>query len=164
MDGMSGDHNGTMAMPGGGNGTMGHDGMQHGQGHGHGMMMMHMTLYWGKSALVLFQGWPGNRAGMYVLSLVLVFALAVLVEFISHSRLVKSGSSHVAAGLVRTALHTVRMGLAYLLMLALMSFNGGVFIAGVAGHGIGFLVFGSRVFSRPDDEKHTNDRLPPISC
>ncbi|KAK9123814.1 hypothetical protein Sjap_013416 [Stephania japonica] len=163
MEGMDGDHNGTMAMPGDGthNGTMAHGGMQH--GHGHGMMMMHMTLYWGKSALVLFQGWPGDRAGMYALSLVLVFALAVLVEFISHSRLVKYGSNHVAAGLVRTALHTVRMGLAYLLMLALMSFNGGVFIAGVAGHGVGFLVFGSRVFRGPDDGKH-GDRLPPISC
>ena len=48
--------------------------------------------------------------------------------------------------MVQTLLHAIRIGLAYMVMLALMSFNGGVFLVAVAGHAVGFLVFGSRVF------------------
>ncbi|XP_022730900.1 copper transporter 1-like [Durio zibethinus] len=129
-------------------------------------MMMHMTFFWGKNAEILFSGWPGTRTGMYVLALIVVFLLAFMVEWISHSQLIKPGSTrHVAAGLVQTLLHALRVGLAYLVMLAIMSFNGGVFLAAVAGHALGFLLFGSRVFkksSAPVPGK-TSD-LPPMSC
>ncbi|KAJ8437896.1 hypothetical protein Cgig2_031412 [Carnegiea gigantea] len=111
------------------------------------MMMMHMTFYWGTDAQILFSGWPGTSPGMYALSLLVVFVLAVLVEWLSRSSLIKPGVlNDVVSGLVRTVLHALRMGLAYLVMLAIMSFNGGVFIAAVAGHAVGFLVFGTRAF------------------
>ncbi|KAF8403008.1 hypothetical protein HHK36_011103 [Tetracentron sinense] len=131
----------------------------------HQKMMMHMTFFWGKNAAILFSGWPGTSTGMYVLALILVFGLSVLVEWLSHSRLLKSSTNNVAAGLVQTAMHTIRVGLAYMLMLALMSFNGGVFLVAVAGHSIGFLLFGSRIFRKseiPPYEKHSD--LPPMSC
>lgn len=52
----------------------------------------------------------------------------------------------MAAGLIQTLLPAIRVGLAFLVMLAIMSFNGGVFLVAVAGHTFGFFIFGSRVF------------------
>ncbi|XP_030445571.1 copper transporter 1-like [Syzygium oleosum] len=150
MDGMNTTHmNGTTAPP---------------PPHHHKMMMMHMTFFWGTKAEILFSGWPGTRTGMYALAIVFVFVLCVLVEWISHSRLLPPAKPGVAAGILRSLLHAVRMGLAYLAMLALMSFNGGVFLAAVAGHAVGFLVF-----SKPEEAggpyawKAASD-LPPMSC
>ncbi|KAB2038409.1 hypothetical protein ERO13_D03G121000v2 [Gossypium hirsutum] len=133
----------------------------------HRKMMMHMTFFWGSNTQILFSGWPGTRTGMYVLALIAVFMLAFMVEGISHSRLTKSGSiHHVTAGLVQTLLHALRVGLAYFVMLAIMSFNGGVFLAAVAGHSLGFFLFGSRVFNKNPTTvpaAKTSD-LTPMSC
>ena len=111
-----------------------------------GMMMMHMTFYWGNKGEILFSGWPGTRSGMYALALIFVFLMAIIDEWLSGRRPFKPGSNHVAAGLVQTVVHGIRMGVAYMVMLALMSFNGGVFVAAVVGHALGFLAFRSRVF------------------
>eukprot|EP00268_Persea_americana_P019520 TRINITY_DN19999_c0_g1_i2.p1 TRINITY_DN19999_c0_g1~~TRINITY_DN19999_c0_g1_i2.p1 ORF type:complete len:111 (-),score=2.59 TRINITY_DN19999_c0_g1_i2:119-451(-) len=58
------------------------------------------------------------------------------------------------------------MDLAYLVMLAIMSFNVRVLIAAVIGHAIGFLIFGSRVFNWYDAKVESNQKnsnaLPPI--
>ena len=100
----------------------------------------HMTFYWGSKSEILFPGWPGARGGMYALALAFIFALAVLLEFLGSFRGL-GGSSRgrrVAAG---AAVHAVRVGAAYVLMLALMSFNVGVLLAAVAGHAAGFLLF-----------------------
>lgn len=138
-------------------------------GMGHKKMMMHMTFYWGKNAEILFHGWPGTHTFMYIISLVLVFLTAFCIEALSRSRLVKEGRNAVVSGLLLTVLHTLRMGLAYLVMLAVMSFNGGVFIAAVAGHALGFMVFATRIFrkgtedSDPPAYRKTSD-LPPMSC
>ncbi|KAB2028340.1 hypothetical protein E1A91_D05G098000v1 [Gossypium mustelinum] len=109
-----------------------------GMHYGKKMMMMHMTFFWGKDAEILFSGWPGRR-----------------------------GANNVWAGVVQSLLHAVRVGLAYLVMLAVMSFNGGVFLMAIAGHMLGFLLFGSRVFKRNMDilsSEKTSDHLPPMSC
>lgn len=132
----------------------------------HDMAMTHMTFFWGKNSEILFEDWPGtNSGGMYALALILVFVLAFLVEFLSHSKLTKDGSNHVVAGVVKTLVHGIRVGLAYLVMLAVMSFNGGVFIVVIIGHAVGFLVFRSGVFkkSTQDPEENKPD-LPPMSC
>ncbi|KAK9057585.1 hypothetical protein SSX86_022421 [Deinandra increscens subsp. villosa] len=125
--------------------------------------MMHMAFFWGKNGDILFPGWPGSSSGMYALVLIFVFFLAVLVEFLSHASFAKRGSGTAAVGLVQTAVHTLRAGLGYLVMLAVMSFNGGVFVAAVAGHALGFLVFGSWVFRRPAPEQVAGDKSSDMS-
>ncbi|KAK2641986.1 hypothetical protein Ddye_023749 [Dipteronia dyeriana] len=157
-DGMN--HDGMMMSP---PSSMSNNTMNHHHHESHNMVMMHMTFFWGKNAQILFSGWPGSRSGMYALALVFVFVLSFLVEWLSHCKLIKSGSRHVVAGLLQTTLHALRVGLAYLVMLAVMSFNGGVFLAAVAGHTLGFLLFGSRVFTRSPPPSKTSD-LPPMSC
>ncbi|KAK9290249.1 hypothetical protein L1049_008416 [Liquidambar formosana] len=121
-------------------------------------MMMHMTFFWGKNTEVLFSGWPVTSSGMYALSLIFVFVLAIFVEYLSHSHLIKRNMSDVVTGLVQTCMHAVRVALAYMVMLAVMSFNGGVFLAAVAGHAVGFLFFGSW-----DSDDKSSD-LPPMKC
>ncbi|CAL5388632.1 unnamed protein product [Camellia sinensis] len=133
------------------------------------MMMMHMTFFWGTDSEILFSGWPGSHSGMYALALLLVLFLALLVEWLSHCRLLagdRDGSNRVAAGLTRTLVHVLRVGLAYMVMLAVMSFNVGVFLAAVGGHALGFFLFGSRVLekpSQPSDSGKTSD-VPTMSC
>ena len=111
-------------------------------------VVMHSTFFWGKNAEILFSGWPGTRTGMYVLSLVFIFVVSVLVEMLSYSQLIKSSgnNNNLLGGAAETIIHGVRVGLAYMVMLALMSFNVGIFIAAVAGHCLGFFFFRSRVF------------------
>lgn len=114
-----------------------------------GMMMrkhyMHMTFYWGWKSEILFAGWPGSRGGMYALALIAVFALAVVLELLGsralESRLPSSSTAGRCAAAARTAVHAGRMGVAYVLMLALMSFNVGVLLFAVAGHAAGYLAF-----------------------
>ncbi|CAN6222439.1 unnamed protein product [Urochloa humidicola] len=134
---------------------------------------IHMTFYWGKDSEILFTLWPGADGGMYAVALVAVFALAFLLEFLSFRRLdallpaAVDGTSRrrAAAGV---AVHAVRAGGAYLLMLlALMSFNGGVLLAAVAGHTAGFLTFRAGLFS--DGRSQVKDgcnkgEIAPAAC
>ncbi|RLM65511.1 copper transporter 6-like [Panicum miliaceum] len=121
------------------------------------MSMMHMTFFWGDRAVVLFPGWPGARGGgAYALCLLFVLALAALTEALAAaSRCVarrrgrdaggRGGGVPASSAALLTAAHAARMGTAYLVMLAVMSFNGGVLLAAVAGHALGFLLARSRV-------------------
>lgn len=113
--------------------------------HHHRSVLMHLAFYWGKNAEFLFSGWPGSSTGMYALALIFVFGLAVLVEWLSHCKHIKPGANRVASGLFQTGIHAVRAGFVYMVMLAVMSYNGGVFIVAVLGHAVGFFLFGSRV-------------------
>lgn len=122
-----------------------------------------MTFFWGKNSEILFSGWPGTRSGYYALALVMCFILAFLVEWLSHCRLTRPGRSHGVTSFVRLLMHTLRVGLAYLVMLAIMSFNGGVFIVIVAGHAAGFLAFGCRK-TKPEESKTANPDLPAMPC
>ncbi|GER57236.1 copper transporter [Striga asiatica] len=99
-------------------------------------MNMHTSFFWGKHVTILFDGWPGGL-GMYVLALAAVFLLAAAVEMLPAAAVSKQRGKPAAAS---AAVHGLRMGLAYLVMLSVMSFNVGVFAAAVAGHAAGRLV------------------------
>ncbi|KAF3341934.1 copper transporter 6-like protein [Carex littledalei] len=125
-----------------------------------------MTFFWSSKAEVLFTDWPGNRGGMYALALIVVFILAAGTEMISCHRVDRCTNGR---SLAQTAVHTVRVGLMYVLMLAVMSFNGGIFIAACVGHAVGFLIFRSAILSKQRDEPSCPNGskyrdLPPMSC
>jgi copper transporter 1 len=111
------------------------------------MAMMHMSLYWGKDAIILFSGWPNQKLGMYMLALFFVFLLALAIEVLSILPAVKPGTNQIVAALTQAIIYAFRMGLAYLVMLSVMSFNLGIFIAAVAGHAIGFFLIKSRALA-----------------
>ncbi|KAJ7950231.1 putative Copper transporter [Quillaja saponaria] len=114
--------------------------------HDHGqdknmMMMMHMNFYWGKDAIVLFSGWPNHNLGMYVLAIFFVFLLSAAAEFLSvRPVVVKRGTNPVLGGLTQAGIYAFRISFLYLVMLSVMSFNLGIFIAAVVGHTVGFFI------------------------
>lgn len=114
------------------------------------MKMQPMSFYWGSHAIVLFSRWPDQRLGMYILSLFLVFSMAVAAEILS-----VPAAAHKAAysipfmeALSRACVYALRIVLSYLVMLSLMSFNVGIFIVAVAGHAVGFFVVKATAFKR----------------
>ena len=152
-------------MPPPSSSMMNNESMNGGGGGNQEMMMMHMTFYWGKNTEVLFSGWPGTSSGMYALCLIFVFLLAFLTEWLRHSSFLRGtteDSAKAASGLVQTAVYTLRTGIAYLVMLAVMSFNAGVFIAALAGYAIGFMLFGSLTFRNPSGDRETYEIPPPV--
>ncbi|XP_073147444.1 copper transporter 6-like [Henckelia pumila] len=134
---------------------------------GHRHMMMHMTFFWGGDAEILFHGWPGHdRPGMYFLALAVVFFFAIFVEWLSHCSIIRESSRRgAAAGLLQSLMYALRIGLAYLVMLAVMSFNGGVFLVAIGGHSVGFFFFGSMAFKKAAPANYgTTSDLPPMIC
>ncbi|CAL9123520.1 unnamed protein product [Musa textilis] len=113
------------------------------------MAMTHMSFIWSTRAQILFSCWPGDRgAGTYVLALFLVAAASALVDCLSAALHHLRRGDRVSLAFLRTALHAARMGVAYLVMLAVMSFNVGVLIAAIVGHALGFLLTGSGLLKR----------------
>ncbi|XP_050379446.1 copper transporter 2-like [Argentina anserina] len=98
-------------------------------------MTMQMSFYWGRDVTVLFPKWPGNsqhNSGMYILIWSAALSVWPIIKQLSRSP--------VAAGLTQASLHALRVSLGYFVMLAVMSYNIGVFIAAVTGHTVGFFV------------------------
>ncbi|GAV64786.1 Ctr domain-containing protein [Cephalotus follicularis] len=123
--------------------------------------MMHMTLYWGKDVTLLFDSWETDSWASYSLSLVACFLFSTFYQYLEDRRIrfkayaISSSSSNpqLRAPLLRklgrlslvklyiAALFGVNSALGYLLMLAIMSFNGGVFLAIVLGLSVGYFFF-----------------------
>lgn len=124
-----------------------------------------MTFFWGKTPEILFSGWPGRSFFSYAVALIFIFLVAFTVEWLSHTKLTASTAGNNVAGLIQTVLYGVRVGLAFVVMLAVMSFDVGVLLAAVAGYSVGFLVYGSRFFggSKIDPTFDSSD-LPPLNC
>lgn len=129
--------------------------------------MMHMTFYWGTSVTILFDSWQTNSWLGYLLSLLAVFLFAAFYQYLEDRRLrlklisaakgsPSPPSSDAAAPLLfpklrgrrwspyqfaGAVLFGVNSAIGYFLMLAVMSFNAGVFIAVVVGLAVGYLLF-----------------------
>lgn len=117
------------------------------------MTKMHTVFFWGREMEILFHGFPNGDLGLYVLSLFFVFLLAVAVEGLTVVGASKASTKPRAAWVARSGLHALRMGLAYLIMLSVMSYNAGIFFVTIAGHGVGFLLF-----RRPAAPQALNER------
>ncbi|KAI3443535.1 hypothetical protein Pfo_000200 [Paulownia fortunei] len=134
--------------------------------------MMHMTLYWGNEVTLLFDSWNTKSWPSYALALLLCFLISIFYQRLEALRLhLKSASS--SANPSPPSLNTplivrklsrnwrIRLGLAglfgvnsavgYLIMLAVMSYNGGVLLAVVLGFTVGYYVFRCGDFSDDDD-------------
>ncbi|KAG1334340.1 copper transporter 5.1-like [Cocos nucifera] len=129
--------------------------------------MMHMTFYWGKTVTILFDSWRTESWLGYALSLLALFLAATFYQYMEDRRIrlkifarSKPSSSPPSvetvlllpaaparpwapARLASSILFGVNSAIGYLLMLAVMSFNGGVFIAVVVGLAAGYLLFRS---------------------
>ncbi|KAK2445851.1 copper transporter [Trifolium repens] len=128
--------------------------------------MMHMTFYWSKKVTLLFDSWKTDSWTSYTLSLLACLIVSIFYQFLENRRirlkLLASGKpfpEEIQAPLIgRTILGSraklgvrvagaVLFGLSsaigYLLMLSVMSYNGGVFIAIVVGLAVGYLGFRS---------------------
>ncbi|KAL7588861.1 copper transporter 6 [Lactuca sativa] len=116
---------------------------------GNDMVMMHMSFFWSKDVVMLINGWPNGKLGMYILALACVLVLTIVVEFLSVFPVVKlQGSSPFIGGLIHATFYGLRMALVYLIMLCVMSYNVGVFVFVVAGHVIGCFLVKYRMISR----------------
>ncbi|KAL6534065.1 hypothetical protein OROHE_013898 [Orobanche hederae] len=131
--------------------------------------MMHMTFYWGRRVTILFDFWRTDSWISYFLSLLACFIISVLYQYMEDLRfriklLSVSNKSPPPSGGAALGVHLldskvvggrkwgpwrfagaiwfgVNSAIGYLLMLAVMSFNGGIFIAVVAGLAAGYLIF-----------------------
>ncbi|KAF8397409.1 hypothetical protein HHK36_016325 [Tetracentron sinense] len=116
--------------------------------------MKPMAFFWGKNMEMLFAGWPHNNLGMYVLALFFVLFLALAVEILSVSPALKPGMSPTVAGITHAGAHALRMSLAYLVMLSVMSYNAGIFLVTIAGHALGFFLIKRRLAVRAQAMAH----------
>ncbi|KAI3514386.1 hypothetical protein L1887_12746 [Cichorium endivia] len=119
-------------------------------------MVMHMTFFWSKDVVMLVNGWPNGKLGMYILALAFVLVLTVVVEFLSVFPVVNQGSSPLVGGLIHASFYGLRMALVYLIMLCVMSYNVGVFVFVVAGHVIGCFLVKYRMISRAASKSRTD--------
>ncbi|PIN21617.1 Copper transporter [Handroanthus impetiginosus] len=130
--------------------------------------MMHMTFYWGRKVTILFDSWKTDSWISYFLSLLACFLVAVFYQYLEERRLrfkllsVASkrpppsdgaalgtpllisklgGRNWAPSRFAGAILFGIDSAIGYLLMLAIMSFNAGVFIAVVVGLGVGYLIF-----------------------
>ncbi|KAF9680384.1 hypothetical protein SADUNF_Sadunf06G0115500 [Salix dunnii] len=126
--------------------------------------MMHMTLYWGIRVTLLFDSWKTDSWFSYLLSLLACFLFSAFYQYLEDRRirlkaiavsnppqqpqtvnvpLLTPKRLASSAKFATALLFGINSAIGYLLMLAIMSFNGGVFLAIVLGLTVGYLLFRS---------------------
>eukprot|EP00897_Mesotaenium_endlicherianum_P005511 jgi/Mesen1/4989/ME000248S04277 len=130
--------------------------------------MMHMTLYWGKDATILLKSWSTTTWGSYLTALIVTFIFCMLhewlttyrLQFLASKRSKKRFASHGGDDptiplvdmdgqqltslhkAIGTSLYAVNAACSYIIMLIVMTFNGGLFLAVVFGLACGYFFFG----------------------
>ncbi|XP_020571351.1 copper transporter 5.1 [Phalaenopsis equestris] len=125
--------------------------------------MMHMTFYWGKTVTILIDSWRTDSWLSYLLSLVALLLASAFYQYLEDRRvrfkllsksnpssleipfLSRAAAGRSMASVSAAVLFGVNAAIGYLLMLAVMSFNGGVFLAVVIGLALGYFAFRSGV-------------------
>ncbi|XP_061374965.1 copper transporter 5.1-like [Gastrolobium bilobum] len=128
--------------------------------------MMHMTFYWSRKVTLLIDSWKTDSWIDYVLSLVACLVVSVFYQYLENRRIrlkvfaagksfppeiqtpllrrrIAGDRAKLGVKLAGAVLFGVSSAIGYLLMLAVMSFNGGVFVAIVVGLAIGHFFFRS---------------------
>ncbi|PSS15457.1 Copper transporter like [Actinidia chinensis var. chinensis] len=115
--------------------------------------MMRITMYWGKDVTLLFDWWRTDSWPSYALSLLACFLFSLFYQYLEDRRLRFNSTAADrlsqpllskigrTRGLAAAALFGFNAAIGYLLMLAIMSFNGGVFLAIVFGISVGYFLF-----------------------
>ena len=99
-----------------------------------GPMIMEMYFYWSNKVVFLLSNWETTNSGQYFACLLASFLVAVFVEFLS--------SLKIKNDLVHMLIYATRLFFSYMLMLVLMTFNGGLFIAVMLGYTVGYFLTG----------------------
>ncbi|OWM77326.1 hypothetical protein CDL15_Pgr028963 [Punica granatum] len=148
--------------------------------------MMHMTLYWSVEVTLLVDSWRTDSWPSYLLTLLACAVASVFYQYMEDRRIrLRSMSAAAAtprsnpsepspasplipklsrlrrvnpAKLASSVLFGVNSAIGYLLMLAIMSFNGGVFLSIVAGLTVGYWLF------RFSDEETSAAVENPCAC
>jgi copper transporter 1 len=129
--------------------------------------MMHMTIYWGKKVTLLVDWWRTKTWMSYLLTLLACFLFSAFYQYMEGRRLrFKSSTSKTSstmpsitvsllskightrpvispARLAASLLFGANTAIGYLLMVAIMSCNGGIFLAIVLGLSFGHYLFRS---------------------
>ncbi|XP_039023930.1 copper transporter 5-like [Hibiscus syriacus] len=115
--------------------------------------MMRMTFYWGKDVTLLIDSWKTHSWVSYLLTLLACSIFASFYQYMEDRRLRFRSLASPAVPLLPSYRNSAKFATAllfgtnsavgYLLMLAIMSFNGGVFLAIVLGLSVGYLLFRS---------------------
>lgn len=101
----------------------------------------HTSFWVGTNVMVLFPGWPGNYSLLdYYLALLLVFVLSFLSTTPRMIR-VTSARCFPMFLLLHAFKHGLEKCLFYLVVLCVVTFNVGVFLAAMAGHAVGYFMY-----------------------
>ncbi|MQM09460.1 hypothetical protein Taro_042332 [Colocasia esculenta] len=148
--------------------------------------MMHMAFYWGRKVTLLFDWWRTKSWIGYTVTVVAVFLVAAFYQYMEARRLrfkaltllepatvlgptpvtsmeapllgFSAARRAATARVAAAVLFGINSAIGYILMLAVMSYNSGVFAAVVVGQAIGYLVF------RSGGEEHVMAVGKPCAC
>lgn len=96
---------------------------------------MDMYFYWGTDVKFLFSAWETyDNDWLFLLCCLASLVVGIICEFLK-SRQFKSLA-------FEASVYGVNLFLAYMLMLVMMTFNGGLFISVILGYVIGYTLFG----------------------